>query len=291
MWREVYKEDIKLFGYINVNKNDMSYEDISTYKSFYCGVCRALKGIGGNKTTMYLNYDVVFLGLVLSGLYEPEENSFEFTCPVHPAKKRTAFKNDILDYSAKMDIILSYQSLMDDFHDENDRTKKAFADSIKKYYDEIALEFPRQVKAIELFMEKTLRAEENNETNLDILSGYTGEMLSSVFLYKEDEWRDDLSDLGFYLGKYIYILDCYVDFEKDIKKKNFNPLIFISAADEDYFETFVKQNLTSNISECAKAFERLPILKYASIIRNILYSGIWSHYEIAKKRHMKNGSI
>lgn len=43
-----------------------------------------------------------------------------------------------------------------------------------------------------------------------------------------------------------------------------------------------------NISEAAKAFERLPILKYSSIIRNILYSGVWNYYDVYHAKHMKN---
>ena len=33
------------------------------------------------------------------------------------------------------------------------------------------------------------------------------------------------------------------------------------------------------MSECAKSFERLPILLHADILRNILYSGVWPKYE------------
>lgn len=277
-----------MFGYINVNKNDMSEEDTSTYKAFYCGVCRALKEIGGSRAAMCLNYDVVFLALVLSGLYEPDENPFEFTCKLHPAKKRTAYKNGILDYAAKMDILLSYQNLMDDVEDEGDRTKKAFADSIKKYYDDISNEYPMQTKAIEGCIEKTNAAEKSNGKNLDILAGYTGDMLSNIFIYKDDEWKDELSQLGYYLGKYVYILDCYVDLEKDIKKKNFNPLQFTDIRDASQYESYIKQTLTMNISEAAKAFERLPVIKYSSIIRNVLYSGVWNYYDVYYAKHIKN---
>ena len=47
--------------------------------------------------------------------------------------------------------------------------------------------------------------------------------------------------------------------------------------------------LTSMMSECAKSFERLPILLHADILRNILYSGVWSKYEYLqiKKRRIE----
>lgn len=44
-------------------------------------------------------------------------------------------------------------------------------------------------------------------------------MLSVIFAYGDDLWKDDLSTLGYYLGKYIYILDSFVDLEKDLKKE------------------------------------------------------------------------
>lgn len=42
--------------------------------------------------------------------------------------------------------------------------------------------------------------------------------MSELFLYKEDEWKECLSRMGFFLGKYIYIIDAYEDIEKDLKR-------------------------------------------------------------------------
>ena len=53
------------------------------------------------------------------------------------------------------------------------------------------------------------------------------------------------------------------------------------------FETFAKLLLTSMMSECAKSFERLPILLHADILRNILYSGVWSKYEYIQLKKKK----
>ena len=46
--------------------------------------------------------------------------------------------------------------------------------------------------------------------------------------------------------------------------------------------------MTSMISECAKSFERLPILLHADILRNILYSGVWCRYEIVREKREKD---
>ena len=67
--------------------------------------------------------------------------------------------------------------------------------------------------------------------------------------------------------------------KQDEKKDAYNPLRFLDTDDEQEFETLCRLMMTSMISECAKSFERLPILLYADILRNVLYSGVWSKYE------------
>jgi hypothetical protein len=57
--------------------------------------------------------------------------------------------------------------------------------------------------------------------------------------------------------------------------------------DEQEFETLCKLLLTSMISECAKSFERLPILMHAEILRNVLYSGVWTKYEYLQLKKKK----
>ena len=75
--------------------------------------------------------------------------------------------------------------------------------------------------------------------------------------------------------------------DKDEKKDSYNPLRYLDTEDEQEYETLCRLMMTSMISECAKSFERLPILLHADILRNILYSGVWSKYEyiqLKKKR-------
>ena len=42
------------------------------------------------------------------------------------------------------------------------------------------------------------------------------------------------------------------------------------------------------MSECARAFERLPIVKDAEILRNIIYAGVWTKFsERLSKRNVQ----
>ena len=64
-----------MFGYINVNKSELSEENQKIYQSYYCGLCQSLKSQCGKKGQVLLSYDMTFMQLLLTGLYEPEKNS------------------------------------------------------------------------------------------------------------------------------------------------------------------------------------------------------------------------
>lgn len=277
-----------MFGYINVNRKELSKEEEKTYQAYYCGLCRKLKDVAGMKGQLLLNYDMTFLILLLSGLYELEYEEIMFNCVLHPAKKKLAYINEVTSYAADMDIILSYYNLMDDYHDDKSQAKRLLASALAKDCEKIKKKYPRQVKAVQDYMINLETAQKRNETNLDIVSGYTGEMLSELFVWKEDLWEKDLRNLGFYMGKFIYLMDAYDDLEKDLKRGSYNPLRDLKRQSGKDYETFCRQTLTSLMSECAKSFERMPILQHAGLIRNILYSGVWTRYEYLQLKRKKD---
>ena len=210
-----------MFGYINVNGAQLSEENKKIYQSYYCGLCRKLKEFCGKKGQALLNYDMTFLVVLLTGLYEPDTQTGEFTCMMHPMKKRQLRENDIQSYAAQMNVLLAYYNLVDDWKDDHNYTKKTIASMFEKDYQRIKINYPRQTNAIEQYMEKLATYEAEKQTNIDLVAGLTGEMLGEIFAWKQDEWYDELKTLGFYLGKFIYLMDAYEDRDKNKKKDSF----------------------------------------------------------------------
>ena len=276
-----------MFGYINVNRSQLSDEDKKTYQSFYCGLCQELGRIAGMKGQMLLNFDLCFLAILLQSLYEPDIDSSDFRCIIHPAKKKNGFHSEALEYAAAMDIILSYHSLMDNYADDGSKLYGLAASSLRKDYDKIKVLYPRQTAAVEEYIQKLTAAEHAKETNIDIVSSYTGEMLGELFNWKQDSWGKTLHCMGYYMGKFIYIIDAYDDLKKDEKHNSYNPLLFMKRESPKEFECFVKINLTSLMAECAKSFERLPIVENVNILRNIIYSGVWTRFEYLQLKEKK----
>lgn len=276
-----------MFGYININRKELSEESEKAYQAYYCGLCQKLKRSCGTKGQMLLNYDMTFLIVLLTGLYELEHEETEFVCPLHPAKKKTAWMNEATEYAADMNVVLAYHNLEDDWKDDRAYSKKALAKMLQKDYARIRSKYPRQSAAVETYMQELAAAEAAKEENLDVIAGLTGEMTAEIFAWKDDEWAEELRCLSFYLGKFIYLMDAYEDIDKDRKNREYNPLLHLGCQKEEDFETFAKLLLTSMMSECAKSFERLPIIEHADILRNILYSGVWTRYEYLRLKRKK----
>lgn len=62
-----------MFGYIVMNKPEIKFKDFDLYRSFYCGLCRELRERYGVTGQISLTYDMTFVILLLSGLYEPPD--------------------------------------------------------------------------------------------------------------------------------------------------------------------------------------------------------------------------
>ena len=88
-------------------------------------------------------------------------------------------------------------------------------------------------------------------------------------------------------------MDAYEDYDADLQKKEYNPLVYVMKESAEDMNTLCRLLLTSMMSESAKSFERLPILLHADILRNVLYSGVWSRYEylqLKKRKKQKAGA-
>lgn len=275
-----------MFGYVTVNKQELKIKEYNRYHAYYCGLCHTLKARHGLLGQMTLTYDMTFLVLLLTSLYEPDIISAQKHCIVHPVKKHDLLMNEISDYAADMNIALAYHNFLDDWYDEKNINGLAGAVVLKKKYLAIEKRYSRQCRKIASSLKKLQQYELEDEKSLDLVSGCFGTLMAELFVFKQDIWEEILRKLGFFLGKYIYLIDAYFDLEKDMKNKVYNPLIFYrNRAD---YEDFCYEMLTLMISETANEFEKLPCVEDVEILRNILYGGVWSKYNVERQKKEKD---
>lgn len=267
-----------MFGYIIVNKPELRVREFDEYMAYYCGLCHTLKDEYGLRGQISLSYDLTFLAIFLTGLYEPDSHKVPSKCVFHPFEKRSRIENEMLRYTADMNLLLTYYKCRDDWEDERKADRAAYGALLKKAYRKIREKYPVKCAEIEMQFALLAKAEERREDDIDRLAGCFGRILAEVFVYREDEWKDEVRQIGFMLGRFIYILDAYDDLKKDEKKGAFNP--FLKKCKNPGFDEWIRDILTLAASSCAREFEKLPIIENIEILRNILYSGIWTKYEM-----------
>lgn len=280
-----------MFGYVVVNKPEMKIKDMDVYQSFYCGLCQCLHERYGRIAQTTLNFDMTFVAMLLSALYEPEEIKKDFRCGFHPTTKRLIRNNPCIEYAADMTILLTYMKCEDDWQDDKKISRLAYEKLLASAYRKVKDRYPEKLEVIEQTMKEITQREHQNETNIDCMASLFGKVMGEILSYRNDEWQHALYRMGDYLGRFIYLLDAYDDVEDDIAHNQYNPLK--KDFGETYFEERSKLILETMVAEAAIEYEKLPILEYQDILRNIIYSGIWTKYETIRKKRLgeEDGSI
>ena len=115
--------------------------------------------------------------------------------------------------------------------------------------------------------------------------------MRNVFCYKEDEYKHILGNIGFNIGKYIYILDGYEDLDEDLKKERYNPFMnYIDNREE--LKSKVENLILIILSFIEEDINKLELSENKGIVENIIYSGMYLRFiNIMKGRDNDEKSI
>ena len=270
-----------MFGYVVVNKPELKFREFDVYRAYYCGLCHSLSKRHGLSGQLTLSYDMTFLVILLSSLYEPEHSVTSKRCIVHPLKRQNIISSEFTDYVADMNVILSYFKCLDDWHDDRSVLKLAYSKLLKKgsigknlnnvhatsdstadgsvaaiqssavddgsvaatqpnsdsnnqnsYFTDDSghlhispdYSYKNKIEAISSLLDELGTREKMNETNVDVVAGLFGRIMQILFVPFDDIYANGLGRMGFYLGKFIYIMDAFDDVEDDVKKGIFEVL-------------------------------------------------------------------
>lgn len=279
-----------MFGYITPNLSALDDTGRARYRAIYCGLCHVLyrrHGLSGSAT---LSNDLTFLALILNSLYEPDEESGEERCTAHPFKRHTYIYSEPFEYVADMNVALAYHKCLDNWRDDKNILARGEALLLNRAYKRVSGRYPEKCAAIEAWLKEIHRIESQNLKNIDAPVNSTGKLLGELFCWKQDFWNDSLRIMGDGLGRFIYMMDAYEDLPKDIRSGSYNPLKAYHA--DENFETMCKDALMMMVADCTQEFEQLPIIRDADLIRNVLYSGIWSKYaQLQKKKEAASKGV
>ncbi len=270
-----------MFGYVTASLRELTKEQQKRYGAVYCGICRRIREQSGQLARLGLSYDMAFLALLLMSLYEPEETGDKNPCLLHPLTRREWVDGPYIRYAADMNVALAYYNCLDDWQDDGKKSAKWMADRFAEHLPRIEADWPRQCQAIRRCLERLSQLEAENCPNPDEPAGAFGELMGELFYVREDMWTDTLRQMGNALGRFVYLLDAELDYDKDKKQGKYNP--FLAKGEEKNLRVW-EDYLVLTMGRCTESFEKLPLVQDKALLDNILYSGVWVSYHRGKKK-------
>lgn len=283
-----------MFGYVTPLIPELKVKDYERFKCYYCGLCIHLKKHFGNIPRMALNYDMTFLGILLDALSSDEITVKKHICVLHPLQKKVVINdNKALLYAASMNVALFYYKLTDDYIDDKDMISKIKSIILspyeKKFSKEISI-INNEIKNNLLLLEKLER--NKNFNSLDEISDPFSKIVAIILRYypyklKDDskELRETLYNLGYCLGKFIYIVDALDDLKEDIKNSKFNPIQTLYNKDNIPYDDFIntiKSKIDFTICNCGytinENLRNLKLYRNKDILYNIIELGLMDKY-------------
>lgn len=287
-----------MFGYVTPYKMELKIKDYEMFKAYYCGLCISIKNNFSNLCRMTLNYDMTFLGILLDSLEYSKHKYVVTKCIAHPMKKKPkVIDNRALDYAAFCNVSLVYYKLLDDYNDDNSLSKKFISMYIKKFINKSKEDLSPILVNIEENIKKLSFLEKSEEIiSIDELSDPFASLTAFIvsYYYKDENFYDELYNLGYNLGRWIYIIDAFDDLKEDMEKHKFNAINkAFNVENLPYEDLIIKEgnriefNLIMSANSTSEALDKLPINKNKDLLFNILQLGLMNKIETIKSRSDK----
>ena len=280
-----------MFGYLVADTGKLTEEEFSRYRACYCGLCRSIRERHGQNAGLALTYDMAFLVLLLSSLYEPEETAGEGTCMPHPVKARAYWQNEATAYAADLNTALAYLKCLDDWEDDGNLGALAEAKLLEASFHRTEKLWPRQCAAIRAGLDKLHELEKKRIEDADAAADSFGELMAELLVWREDRWSEDLRAVGRSLGRFLYVMDAVMDLDEDARRSRYNPFRRWYGLERN--EQRFRDILEMILGECLRSFDRLPLVQDVSILKNILCAGLWQQFDqkyMRKKRGNPDGA-
>ncbi|MDR1590282.1 MAG: DUF5685 family protein [Oscillospiraceae bacterium] len=271
-----------MFGYIRPVKGELKVREFEAFRACYCGLCHALGGQYGAAARFILNYDFVFLAMLLWEDGGAPEYEFR-RCYAGPfVKKRCCRANETLERCAGYSVILAYWKLRDTARDETFFRRLAARAALvllrgayKKASGRHAW-FDTETRSA---LDELGRIESAAApVSFDAAADKFARILSAAAERASGDRKRVLEQILYHTGRWIYLADACDDLEEDTARGGFNPVAARFGIDAggkpDAEQTeLMRVTLTHSANLAGAAFELTDETAWTPVIRNILCLG------------------
>lgn len=267
-----------MFGYVRPFAAELKVRELEDYKAVYCGLCRVMGKRHGFAARFTLNYDFVFLAMLLAAGSGPCTTK-PCRCIAHPLRRRKmCLRMDGLDTAADASMILSYHKLRDDVADKGflrGLPARIAGAALRPAYRKAAAARPEFDRKAKECLEELRILEREKCPSLDRPADAFARILQAAAPKAENESRDRaLGQLLYHVGRWIYLIDAWDDLEDDIRSGSYNPVLERYAHSPKEHERELRVTLLHSRNLAVSAYGLLPSSQWDGILSNILHLGL-----------------
>lgn len=273
-----------MFGYVKTDKGELKVKEYELYKGLYCSLCRHLGKNYGVFSRLILSYDMTFLVLVRLCERGIAPNFKSGRCPFNPVKRCNYCTNadEEYDFVCAAAILMFYYKVKDNIEDSR-FFKKLF------FYLLLPFAFFKRKKAKRLFPEldsiiknatdKQRETENSNTSSPDKAAHASADALGKIFSLGFEENGAKLYRFGYFVGRWVYLIDAADDVESDLKNRSFNVFVNkFSLSSKDLSKEVqdeIESTLNLSSAQALEALKKTDCKISTNIIENILEGGMY----------------
>lgn len=285
------KGRIVMFGYVRPLKGELLVREFEEYKAVYCTLCRELGKHYGIFSRLALSYDLTYYTMLALDIADAKPKLRKGRCVVNPTKKCNFICEGSEAYKkgAALTVLMTYQKLRDNIADEKffkkcgARFLMLFAKNPAK---KAAADYPFMAEALDKMMTDQANVESMEAPSIDACCEPTAGAMSVIFAElagSDDAKKLILSQLGYFLGRWVYTIDAADDLEADLKEGSFNPFVSrlklgedktVPAQRRDEIDRYCNEVLNNNVAMINGAVNLLELGRYNNIIGNVSMLGM-----------------
>ena len=213
-----------MFGYVRYDLPFLLVKDLTLYRALYCGLCKGIGRSCGQRARLGLTYDVTFLSALVHNIAGIDIRIEKQNCFEHTIRKRPiACADPLTEELGALNTVLVYSKLTDDIADSGrGRIKRRW---FRKGFKRAKKRYPEMTEIVARYMREQAQTEKG-KCSMDGAAEPSAMMmrrLSEHFL--GGKATEATGELFYHLGKWVYLIDALDDYDKDRKKKRFNPVV------------------------------------------------------------------
>lgn len=285
----VGRKDEGMFGYVRPFKSELLVREYDQYKAAYCQLCRALKEHYGRAASFALSYDCTFYALLMLSTREARLSLHHGRCVMNPLKRCDFLESggEVYHKAAALSVLLTYHKLRDNLEDDSffkSLGSRLFLPFVSRKARKAAEEYPFLAQEAQKAMDGQRQAEEN-AGGVDACAEPTANLLAALFkeLACDSLQGAALERFGYFLGRWVYLMDAADDLLDDLKEGAFNPFIprlglsgktELTPQERKAADQACNQTLNATAAQMLLAFNVVELRNFGPILENVVTKGL-----------------